>query len=576
MKNKDVAAIFDRIADILEFKSENPFKIRAYRKVARIIADLSQDIEKINEEGKLKEIPGVGEGIAKKIKEYIDTGRMKKYEEVKAGIPDELIAMLAIPSLGPKSLALIHSELKVRNIGELKKAIEDGRVAGLKGFGEKKASNILKGIALHIGGMERMPLGIASPIAEAIITTLRKNRNISAIEPAGSLRRSCETVGDIDILAAGKNGKEIINAFVHLPQVREVLAAGETKGSIRVEEGKQVDLRVVDEESFGSALQYFTGSKNHNIKLREIAKEKGYKLSEYGIFRNDDKVAGKTEREVYEKLGMKWIPPELREDAGEIEAAIKDRLPELVKREDIRGDLHVHTEWSDGTLSLEVIASIAGKMKYEYVVIADHSRSLRVAGGLSVDDLYRQMEEIDRINKKLKALRILKGAEVDILSRGSTRKSPGKLDYPDDLLKRLDIVIAAIHTGFTQSEDEITGRIISAMANPHVDIIAHPTGRLIGEREAYRVNMEKVMKAAAEHGKALEINGYYLRLDLNHIHCRMARDMGVKVAIGTDAHSEDHFIWMKYGIAMARRGWLTRSDVINTMHLKDLLKWLKH
>lgn len=569
MKNKEIAEMFGSIADILEFKGENVFKIRAYRKASRIIEDLTQDIEKISQEGKLREIPGVGEGIAKKVEEYLTTGRMKKFDELRSGIKDGLIEMMAVPSLGPKSLAQIHQELGVESFAGLKRAIERGEVAKLKGFGQKKASNILRGIALIMGGMERMPLGIASPIAEEIVKSLEKQKGIKAIEAAGSLRRSCETIGDIDILAAGKKGKKIIEVFVNLPCVKEVVASGETKGSVRVEEGEQVDLRVVREGSFGSALQYFTGSKSHNIRLREIAKNRGLKLSEYGIFRKNKKIAGRTEHDVYKALGMKWIPPEIREDSGEIEAAMAGKLPELVGHEEIMGDLHVHSEWSDGTLSIEEIAKIARRMKYSYVAIADHSRSLKIAGGLSLERIHEQMERIDRVNAKSKGLRILKGAEVDILTNG-------KLDYPDAILSELDIVIASIHTGFSQPEDRITGRIIDAIENPHVDIIAHPTGRLIGERDPYKVNMENVMKAAAKHRKVLEVNAYFLRLDLNHIHCRMAKEMKVKVAIGTDAHHRDHFTWMHYGLAMARKGWLTGSDVINTMPLAGLLKWLKH
>ncbi len=569
MKNKEIAEIFDRIADILEFKDENVFKIRAYRRASRVIGDLAQDIEKISREEKLRAIPGVGEGIAKKVHEYLATGRMKKYDELRAEIKDGIIEMMAIPSIGPKSLARIHRELGVENLIGLKRAIEKGKVAKLKGFGQRKASSLMRGIELIMGGMERIPLGVASPIAEEIVKTLKKMKEIKAIAAAGSLRRWCETIGDIDILAAGKDGEKIIEAFVSLPCVKEIVAAGETKASVRVEAGKQIDLRVVGGESFGSALQYFTGSKSHNIRLREIAKARGLKLSEYGIFAKSRKIAGKTEHGVYKALGMQWIPPEIREDSGEVEAAIMGKLPELIEREDIVGDLHVHSEWSDGTLSIEEIAKIAKRMKYSYVAVADHSRSLKIAGGLSLERLHEQMEEIDRINAKSKGMRILKSAEVDILS-------DGKLDYPDTVLNKLDIVIASIHTGFAQPEDRVTGRIIAAIKNPHVDIIAHPTGRLIGERDPYKVNMEKVMQAAARQGKALEINAYYLRLDLNHIHCRMAQEMGVKIAIGTDAHDRDHFSWMNYGLAVARKGWLTRSNVINTMSLRNLLIWLNH
>jgi DNA polymerase (family 10) len=567
MKNREIAELFGIIADVLELKKDNPFKIRAYRRASQIIGDMSQDIEKISHEGKLKEIPGIGEGIAKKIEEYLQTGRMKILKEAKRGIPEELISMMGIPSLGPKSLAQIYKELKVKNLKDLERALKSGKIAELKGFGEKKAENITRGISLFKGGMERMPLGVALPIAQSIVERLKKDKNVKSIEPAGSLRRLNETIGDIDILATGKNGKKIVDAFVRLPQVTEILAAGKTKGSIRVEDGKQVDLRVVDESSFGSALQYFTGSKNHNIRIREIAKDKRLKLSEYGLFKEKRKVAGKTEKEIYQKLGLPWIPPEIREDTGEVELALKGKIPNLVEGKDIKGDFHVHTERSDGFLSVKEVAQYAKKLGYSYVVIADHSRSLRVGGGLSIDGLKKQMEEIDKINKKLKGIKVLRGSEVDILSNG-------KLDFPDRLLTQLDVVIAAIHSGFAQLEEQITKRILAAIENPNVHIIAHPTGRLIGEREPYKVNMEKVMEAAKENAKALEINAYYLRLDLNHIHCRMAREMGVKVAIGTDAHQADQFQMIKYGVAMARKGWLGSSDVINTLSLAQLRKWL--
>lgn len=567
MKNREVAEIFAVIADVLELKEDNPFKIRAYRRASQIIGDMPQDIEKICHEGELKKIPGIGEGIAKKIEEFLKTGQMKILKEVKKGIPEELISLMGIPSLGPKSLAQIHRELKVKNLKDLERVLKKGKVAELKGFGPKKAENIRRGISLFKDGMERIPLGIALPIAGSIIERLKENKDIKSIEAAGSLRRLNETIGDIDILATGKNGKRIVDAFVRLPQVEEILTQGKTKGSIRVEAGKQVDLRVVDASSFGSALQYFTGSKSHNIRIREIAKDKGLKLSEYGLFKARRKVAGKTEEEIYKKLGFPWIPPEIREDTGEVELALKGKVPKLVVEKDIKGDLHVHTERSDGILSIREVAQYAKKLGYYYVVVADHSRSLRVGGGLSIDELKKQMEEIDKVNEKLKGIKVLKGSEVDILSNG-------KLDFPDRILEQLDVVIAAIHSGFAQPGDQITRRILSAIENPNVHIIAHPTGRLIGEREPYKVHMEKVMEAAKKHGKALEINAYYLRLDLNHIHCRMAREIGVKVAIGTDAHRAEHFQMMKYGLAMARKGWLAPSDVINAMTLTQLRRWL--
>ncbi len=566
MKNKELADLFERMADILEFKGENPFKINAYRKASRIIGDLTQDIEEIAESGKLKDVPGIGEGMAQKIVEYLKTGKVSKYEEVRKGVSDELIAIMDIPGIGPKTLSMIHREKGISNLSQLERALEEGSLIGLFGIGEKKVENIKRGIQLLKQSKGRMNLGIAFPVAKRIVEALREKTGSRKIEWAGSLRRMRENIGDIDILATGPNKEKIIHTFTHLPEVKEVLASGETKASVIVEGGIQIDLRVVGEVSYGAALQYFTGSKAHNIHLRGIAKAKGIKINEYGVFKGEKKIGGKEEKDVYLSLGMDWIEPELREDRGEIEAAQKGGLPKLVQESEIKGDLHIHSNWSDGTSSIEEIARAAQKRGYQYVVICDHSKSLRIAHGLDESRLMEQIEEIDRINEKMKGFQILKGSEVDILA-------DGKLDFPEKILEKLDIVIGAIHSGFKQDKAKMTKRITRALENPYIHILAHPSGRLLGARDPYEIEIEELMEAAKKFGKALEINAYFERLDLNDIHCRKAKEMGIRVSIGTDAHHLDQMWMMSLGVAVARRGWLEDKDILNTFSLKEILKW---
>lgn len=566
MKNRELADLFEKMADILEFKGENPFKISAYRKASRVIGDLTQDIEEIAEQGELKNIPGIGEGMAQKVVEYLKTGKISRFEEVKKGVPDELIAIMDIPGMGPKTLALIHKERGINNLSQLEKAVEDSSLTDLPGMGEKKIENIKRGIQLLKQSKGRMNLGVAFPVAKRIVETLRQKTGSKKIEWAGSLRRMKENIGDIDILATGLDKEKIIQAFIHLPEVKEVLASGETKASVIVERGTQIDLRVVEEDSYGAALQYFTGSKGHNIHLRGIAKAKGIKINEYGVFKGKKKIGGKEEKDVYRSLGMDWIEPELREDRGEIEAAQKGRLLKLVEETEIKGDLHVHSKWSDGTSSIEEIARAALKKSYQYVAICDHSKSLKIAHGLDESRLMEQIEEIDRINEKMKGFQILKGTEVDILS-------DGKLDLPEIILEKLDIVIGAIHSGFKQDKVKMTKRIIRALENPYIHILAHPSGRLLGARDPYEVEIEALMEAAKKYGKALEINAYFERLDLDDIHCRKAKEMGIRVAIGTDSHHLDQMWMMSLGVAVAKRGWLETKDILNTLSLKEILKW---
>lgn len=567
MKNRELVILFNKIGDALEFKGEMSFKVSAYRKVARILEDLTEDIEKMWREGKLRSIPGVGEGIAKKIDEYLRTGKMKKYDEVMAEIPQGLLDLLSVQSVGPKTLKLAHEKLNVNSASDLKRVIEDGSLARLPGMGEKKVENIKKGLEIYSAEEKRISIGIALPLVEEIIQWMVAPGFIpikNHISPAGSLRRMKETVGDIDILVAGIDGEKIIEHFIKFPRAKRVLAKGATKGSIIVKEGYQIDLRVVPEDSYGAALQYFTGSKAHNIKLRTIAKSRGLKISEYGVFRGEEKIAGATEEEVYATLGLQWIPPELREDRGEIEyVGANGHSPLLVDYNEIKGDLHIHSNYSDGANSIREIAEYARELGYKYIAITDHSESAKYAGGVDEKELNQQSKEIEKIEKEV-GIRILKGIEVEV-------KKDGSMDFPEAILSKLDIVIAAIHT-FPKDMD-MTPAIISACKNPHVDIIAHPTGRLISRRAGYKVDLEQVIKAAKETGTLLEINCYYDRLDLSDVNAKKAKENQVKLALGSDAHNVGMLNQLKLGVGVARRAWLSSEDIINTS--EDPQKYLK-
>jgi len=568
MKNREIADIFERIADILEIQGEGVFRVNAYRRAARIIGDLSSDVADLVESGELLKLKGIGKGTADGVAEYLETGTMRRYEEAKKSVPKGLVELLSIPGLGPKTIGLLWRELDVRSLKSLKRALRGRKVLDLPGIGPKKVENIEAGIRVYESRSGRLTLGTVLPAALATVTELRDATGIGEIEVAGSIRRWRETIGDVDILALSSKPAPVIEAFTTLPRVTEVLAAGTTKASVRVSDGLQMDLRVVPPESYGAALSYFTGSKEHNVHLRGLAQSKGLKLSEYGLFKGDRRVAGRTEEAIYRKLGMQYVVPELREDRGEVEAALEGRLPELVEIGDIRGDLHVHSDYSDGHSTIEEVARAAKARGYRYVSINDHSRSLGVANGLSVERLMEQGEEIARVNERVKGITVLRGTEVDILSDGS-------LDFPDEVLEQLDVVVASIHSGFQQSRDRITGRILSAMENPHVDIIGHPTGRLLGTRPPYDVDLERVMEAAAETGTALETNAHYERLDLNDVNARRAAEMGVRIAISTDAHHPDQMWMMELGVHTVRRGWLRREDVLNTLPLRSLRKVLR-
>ena len=566
MKNRDIADIFERMADILEFKGEIPFKVNAYRKASRVIKDLQQDIEEVWQQGKLRELPGIGDALVKKINEYFQTGKISKYEEIQQDVSPDLMKLLNIQNLGPRTLALANKKLNVNNIDDLLRVIKDGSLAQLLGMGQKKVENIQKGIQFFLSAQERISIGKALPIVEEIIEQLREKIHIEKIAPAGSVRRMKETVGDIDILAASDDAETIINTFISLPQVDDVSAAGETKASVRLkQDGLQVDLRVVTPDSFGAALQYFTGSQAHNIKLRGIAKKQAMKINEYGVFRDEEKLAGTSEQEVYQIIGLDWIPPEMREDRGEIELAAEGKLPRLIEMKDLQGDLHVHSTYSDGHATIQDIARKAMKIGYKYIGICDHSKSAQYAQGLSIEKLLEQISEIDQINQNLKHFRVLKGIEVDILSDGS-------LDYPDEILAKLDFVVASIHSGFTRSPTE---RMLKAMENPLVDVIGHPTGRLISQREGYEIDLKKILEKAQVTGTALEINSYPDRLDLSDVNAKIAAEKGIMLVINTDAHDPEGLAFMKFGVGTARRAWLSKENVLNCLSYEQIINWKK-
>ena len=571
--NTDIARIFTRIADLLEIQGANPFRIRAYRAAARTLSDQPQSVAVMLKEGKdLGELPGIGKDLAGKIEEVVETGTLSMLKELEKETPAELAELLSLGQVGPKKAAILHRELGIRNMKELEEAAGCGKVRELKGFSEKTEQKILEEIKRFTGAEKRIKLAEAEQIVRPLLEYLERIDGVRDVKVAGSFRRRRETVGDLDILATCESGPAVMDRFVAYEDVREVLARGETKSSVLLRSRFQVDLRVVPQAAFGAALHYFTGSKDHNVAIRTIGVKKGLKISEYGIFKGEGekemRVGGQTEEEVFAAVGLPYIEPELRENRGEIEAAAKGRLPRLIALEDIRGDLHAHTRETDGRSTLEEMAEAARALGYGYLAITEHSRSVTIARGLDPKRLEMQIEAIERLADRYPGLRILKGIEVDILEDGS-------LDLPDQVLAKLDLRVCSVHSRFALSAEKQTERIIRAMDNPLFNILGHPTGRLIGERDPYAVDMEKIMAAAAERGCFLELNAHPDRLDLTDFHCRMAREMGVKVAVSTDAHYTEDLKFIRFGIDQARRGWLEKDDVLNTRELDDLLALLK-
>ena len=567
--NKEIAEIFNEIADLLEIHGENQFRVRSYRNAVRSVLNSSENISEMVQNGDdLSELPGIGSSIAGKIREIVETGELKQLLDLRKEIPGSLTDIMKLEQMGPQRTKLIYDELKITSIEELKQAALDGKIETIPKLGKKTQEKILQEIESfkETGGSMRLKWSDANDFVQPLVQYLTKE--LKDIMVAGSYRRRQETIGDIDILATSSDPEKAMEHFILYDETVEILARGKTKSSIRLRSGLQIDLRIVEKRSYGSALFYFTGSKAHNIAIRKLAIEKGFKVNEYGIFNGKKQIAGKTEEEVYHALGLQYVEPELREDQGEIEASLKNGLPKLITLEDIRGDLHSHTNATDGKYSLEEMAKAAETKGYEYFAVTDHSRRVTMANGLDERRLEEQIERIDKLNSGLKKIQILKSIEVDILEDGT-------LDLPDHILKKLDLVVCSVHYNRNLSEEKQTSRILKAMDNPYFNILGHPTGRLIGERAGYEVDMKKIMQKAKEEGCFLEINSNPERLDLDDHLARMAKNMKIKFSISTDSHAIGNLDYMAYGIAQARRGWVEKDDVINTRPLKELKELLK-
>ncbi|MEW6379198.1 MAG: DNA polymerase/3'-5' exonuclease PolX [bacterium] len=568
--NSDIAAVFIRVADLLEIEGANVFRVRAYRNAARTIASLPFSLADIlAEHEELPKLPGIGKDLAGKIAEIVRTGTLSQLREIESRIPPALSQLMKIPSLGPKRVQAIHEELHVSTLDELETAAREGKIRALFGFGQKTEEKILEEILQKKEKKERIKLAVAEEVASSIVNYLRKAAGVQEVVVAGSYRRRKEVVADLDILAVARKDSPVMQRFIEYEDVASVVARGETKSTILLRSGLQVDLRVVPEESCGAALHYFTGSQAHNIAIRKLGVKAGLKINEYGVFRGEDRIGGREEKDVFQSVGLPFIEPELREDGGEIEAALHNRLPRLITLADIRGDLHTHTTATDGRFSLEEMVEAARNKGYQYVAITDHSRHVGVAHGLDVRRMLQHIEAIDLLNQRLEgSILVLRGVELDILEDGS-------LDLPDEVLKMLDLTVCSVHYNFNLPIEKQTERIIRAMDNPYFTILAHPTGRLINERKPYEVDMERLIEAARQRGCFMELNAYPDRLDLNDIHCKMAKEMGVKVAISTDAHSLTDLDYMRFGINQARRGWLEPDDVLNTRSWPELKRMLK-
>lgn len=567
--NATIAAVFEQIADLLDIQGANPFRIRAYRNAARTIGGLGSDVKALLEQGTdLRDLPGIGDDLAVKIREIVETGKSVFLERLQKEVPPAVAELLRIPGLGPKRVRALYEDLDVQSLEQLLRAARDGRIRELPGFGKKIESRIVEAAQAQLSKVRRFKLAVAAQYAEPLIAYLRATPGVGKVVIAGSFRRMRETVGDLDVLATAQPSSKVMERFVRYEEVREVLSHGDTRGSVVLKSGLQVDLRVVAPDSFGAALHYFTGSKAHNIAVRRLAQASGLKVNEYGVFRGALRIAGDTEQSVYACVDLPYIAPELREDRGEIEAARTGRLPNLLEMADLKGDLHAHSKASDGHDSIRDMALAAGAHGLSYLAITEHSRRLTVARGLDPVRLARQIDEIDLLNRELSGITVLKGIEVDILEDGS-------LDLPDSILSRLDVVIAAVHSKFNLSRARQTDRILKALENPHVSMLAHPTGRLIDEREPYDADMPRIIRKARAAGCHLELNAHPERLDLLDSHCRMAKEEGVLVSVNSDAHSVHEFDNLRFGVGQARRGWLEKRDVLNTRTLGEVRKLLK-
>lgn len=564
VRNADVAAVFNEIADLLEIQGENPFRVRAYRNAARSVGELGRSVQTMIAQGEdLNDIPSIGDDLAAKIQEIAASGTCALLQRLRKALPPAVTELLQIPGLGPKRVRALHEALDIRTLEELDRAARQGRIRLLPGFGEKTEERIIESIGARLNKSQRFRLGVAAQYAEPLLEYLQVVPGVEAALAAGSFRRMRDTVGDLDVLVVARDSSEVTRRFAHYEEVNTVLASGKTRSSVVLRCGMQVDLRVVAPESIGAALVYFTGSKAHNIALRRIAQARGLKINEYGVFRGDQRIAGETEESVYQSIGLVWVPPELREDRGEVEAARTGHLPSLIELGDLRGDLHAHTKATDGHDSLRDMALAARQRGLSYLAITEHSQRLAMVHGFDAVRLAKQIDEIDRLNALLEGITLLKGIEVDILEDGS-------LDLPDSILARLDIVVGAIHSRFDLSRARQTERVLRAMDHPYFSILAHPTGRLIGEREPYDIDLLRVIRKAHSRGCYLELNAHPERLDLLDTHCQMARAEGVLVAINSDAHSRLEFGNLRYGIGQARRGWLEKADVLNTRSLAEL------